>query len=357
MARVAVQALVLVALAWSVGSAGAVSRLLPRLYTAPILFDSGGLYRMNGDGSGLRALPGDRSAEARLSPDGKLIAFRCANGAGICVTDPHGRAVRQLTPTYADGGAFGQAWSPDSRRILFSRYGAAQGLYTVDLDSGIRRLTSTADENAAWSPDGRLIAFTRDQQIHVLNADGTQDRAVGRGLLPRWSPNARWLSFVVPSYGLFKVRPIGGRPVLLVEDFSVDSYNWSPDGRMIAFAAEGNVTACCGATRIGLVTSTGRGPWWLTQARGDTNSVVIYQDSPTWAPSGKRLAFVRVSVDYAQSKSDPDVTTEIWSMDANGRHKHRLTSRQHQFQQQDHQNLTWAPSSTNEHHDRSFGND
>ena len=272
-------------------------------------------------------------------------------------------SVRQLTPPVADGGAFGPAWSPDSRTIVFSEYGAAEGLYTVDPDKGIRRLTSGADKDAVWAPDGRRIAFTRepqpnDDRVHILSADGTHDRALGRGSLPRWSPDGRWLSFVLSDYGLFKVRSTGGRPIPLAPDVQVDSYNWSPNGRMLVLAAGADVNVCCGVTQIGLVTSTGKGPWWLTKARGSyTDEFVTYQDSPVWSPTGKRLAYIRVGVDYTQSNTDPDVTTEIWSMDTNGRHRRRLTSRRHQARSRDHQYLTWAPSSTNEQHDRSFGND
>ena len=83
------------------------------------------------------------------------------------------------------------SWSPDGRRIAFHRRSAVLDVVNAD-GSGQQNLTSGS--YPAWSPDGRRIAFVRADNKHhvgvyVMNADGTEQRRLGRyGTDPRWSP-------------------------------------------------------------------------------------------------------------------------------------------------------------------------
>ena len=63
--------------------------------------------------------------------------------------------------------------------------------------SGQRRLTRTPAANESspsWSPDGRKIAFTREAganfELYVMNADGSGERR----LTPN-SPVDRWIAY------------------------------------------------------------------------------------------------------------------------------------------------------------------
>src|SRR5262249_49990592 len=88
---------------------------------------------------------------------------------------------------------------------------------------------------------------------------------------------------------------------------------WSPDGREIAFARSrtdaGNYPGQTGPAQIYVVNADGTDVRRLTSA-GDN-------DSPAWSPDGKRIAFDR---------GPCCVANDVYVMDADGRHQHRLTT-------------------------------
>src|SRR5919202_833836 len=77
------------------------------------------------------------------------------------------------------------------------------------------------------SPDGAQIVYTRrwtdkmndkyEDEVWIMNADGTRNRFLVRGSQPRWSPDGQQLAYamLVPSTQQFKInmpqRPAGAR--------------------------------------------------------------------------------------------------------------------------------------------------
>src|SRR5262249_7982835 len=140
---------------------------------------------VNSDASGLRQLAGGDAyyTRPRWSPDRRRLVFsRNADGSPseILVIDVDGKGG---TVRLAEGGF--PAWSPDGTKIVFSSNGGAPprsaGIYVMNADgTGVRQLTSPNDAhqcsegasaedlNADWSPDGKRILFERD-----FNTDDT----------------------------------------------------------------------------------------------------------------------------------------------------------------------------------------
>ena len=153
------------------------------------------LMRMRRDGSGLETLTEgpDNAGFPSCSPDGQRIVYRqwSAQGAGgLRILDLRDRSVRVLTDGYDNL----PDWSPDGRRIAFTRRlpDGNFDCFTIRPDgSGLQRLTTSGsnDAHAIWTPDGKLLwnsgaygfkdeaalydnNFQPYGQIWIMNADG-----------------------------------------------------------------------------------------------------------------------------------------------------------------------------------------
>ena len=153
----------------------------------------GGEPRLVAGGPNDEAMP-------RWSPDGSRIAFLSDDGTGMNVysVPPTGGARRRIAQThlqYLDrftsiGAVGSQPWSPDGRRLVFSRLEPTQSvaLWTVEIESGHEaRLTAppagASDWRGAWSHDGKWIAFSRSatgssSNVYLVPASGGEPRAV-----------------------------------------------------------------------------------------------------------------------------------------------------------------------------------
>jgi Tol biopolymer transport system component len=159
----------------------------------------------------------------RWSPDGSRIAFLSDDGTGMNVywVPPTGGARRKIAQThlqYLDrftsiGAVGSQPWSPDGRRLVFTRLEPTNSvaLWTTDIESGQEaRLTSppagASDWQGAWSHDGKWIAFNRlstgsPSTLYVVSASGGEphavlpDKTVGRAAAT-WSLDDHYLLFV-----------------------------------------------------------------------------------------------------------------------------------------------------------------
>ena len=115
---------------------------------------------------------------------------------------------------------------PRDRIVAYTAEAAgARQLFTLSLRGGYP-IQLTASEKPVcdpqWSPDGRRLAFVRDDEIWVVEADGSRLTRVvakpGGGRDPRWSPDGRRLAFVSRRRGWSQVWlidapvPRRGRP-------------------------------------------------------------------------------------------------------------------------------------------------
>jgi Tol biopolymer transport system component len=207
------------------------------------------IYVINTDGSDEHQLVDTefRTLHPDWHPDGTMLSFDTEfNLEGdIYVVNADGSGLQRLIE---DG--FWADWSPDGTQIVFaSKRDGNVEIYVADADgSNQRRLTDNRqlDYFPAWSPDGRRIAFSRveTKQIYVMNADGSDQQQLTHqrnAENPSWSPDGTQIAFQSSSEGSFEIYSIDADPALqgngglgprrLTKNTAADLWpSWGPAG-------------------------------------------------------------------------------------------------------------------------------
>ena len=97
------------------------------------------------------------------------------------------------------------------------------------------------------SPDGTQVVYVADaigsshSDLHALAIDTGARISLtnngGRLVLPRWSPDGKWIAFGRRDHGLFLVSPLGGQERKILEWAQFSDFCWMPDGRRILYAS------------------------------------------------------------------------------------------------------------------------
>ncbi len=159
----------------------------PDLHGDLIVFTSeGDLWTVNVNGGSAHRLTSDpgREAFARISPDGKTVAY---SGDSEGPTDVYTMPLQGGMPQRRtwDGDARPVGWSADGRLMLStSRYSTLPGTEIVELDnSGVQNLLPLAQAaQASYSTDGHTLFFTRwyAQPSHTKRYKGGTAESIWR---------------------------------------------------------------------------------------------------------------------------------------------------------------------------------
>jgi TolB protein len=276
------------------------------------------------DGSGLRALthPGPKTVDinAVISPDGSQVVFERERPSGPSVVGMVGATgrgehivpLRCISPC---AGAQDPGWTPDGRRIVFTRIigpfdgpgGAARSavLYTARPDgTGMRRLSPPGidgvyeDGFARFAASGKYLIFARNRNqpfvvaIFRMRPDGSHVQR-----LTPWRLNAD-----VPDVSLAAHGPT--KDLVVFETFAHGPPKGAQSNIATVPATCHPLAACIRDIRY--VTHNVPGPHTTF--------------NPAWSPGGKQIAFTNAIF----SPGKPPIG-DIWTMRPNGHARQRVS--------------------------------
>ena len=212
------------------------------------------------------------------------------------------------------------SWSPDARSIAYTSYRSGfPDVYISNIYQGTMAvpLKGTANNQnwlPAFSPDGSQMAFTTNRdgnsEIYIANRDGSNPRRLTNhpniDTSPTWSPTGTQISFVSDRGGMPSVYVMGldGLNLRRLSFENSDRPTWSPAPyNEIAYTAR---------------TGPGYDIKVLNLAAGETRQLTFGEgsnESPTWAPNGRHLAFMSTRAGNSQ----------IFTVDRDGKNIRQLT--------------------------------
>ena len=267
----------------------------------------------------------------RITPGHEIQMVACADLGGPLVDRNAAPPTADCLPSAAaspqpDPGtwlAFSAAVNNNSDIYLLNVDSVQQGK-----DPIAKRLTTdpAADFDPTWSPDGSRIAFRSQRdgndEIYVMNANGTCQMNITHNSLADWSPDGTQIAFS-RFFGdnsftdIALIRPDGSGLKRLTTAHG-EYPAWSPDGTKIAFAS-----ARDGNYEIYVMNADGS-----DQTRLTNNPA--YDMSPTWSPDETRIAFdtQRDHFPPAETGIGPEFEIDVLSVD--GSNDLQLTNNNHE---------------------------
>jgi dipeptidyl aminopeptidase/acylaminoacyl peptidase len=299
-----------------------------------------------------------RVGNPALSPDGREAVYAVTNydeekdkgEADLYLVATSGGEPRRLTSMA--GNESEPAWSPDGRYIAFvAKRGEdkASQLYVIPTDGGEAVKVGDIPTGVAtprWFPDSSRIAFISrvwpDLTDWQKAKERLEERDKAKSKAQAWDrvPVTYWDHFIDDRQAhLFSIAREGGAPTAITlgtgfelsrRETGASSYDISPDGAEIAFAADTDPTGTDTNFDVIVVPAAGGAAMNLTTDNAANDS------EPSYSPDGRWLLYTRQLIKgfYADSR-------QAWLIDRRDDSRRRLAADWDRSLE----DFTWAPDS------------
>ena len=245
-------------------------------------------------GKSIKLTNGEKGESApQWSPDGTRIAFLADRdkGAQIWLIHADGGEAEKLTSE--ENGVQGFRWSPDSKQLAFITRDTPKDKEAREKKKKDKFDTITVDRDLNYAHLWTINVETKDKKRLTEGEFSVQT--------PQWSPDGKWLAYAASKAGaqesiftdisedrnsdIFVVAATGGATRKLTTNPSADANpQWSPDGKWIAYAASTDGWAA--KTDVMLLGVDGGMPKNLTASFIESAGGGL-----SWSPDGKTLYF------------------------------------------------------------------
>jgi eukaryotic-like serine/threonine-protein kinase len=209
------------------------------------------LWIMAGDGSNTRELTaGSNDILPRVSPDGRYVAFVSSSSGAFQVwrIGIDGSAPVQLTnsPTNDKASASSLDFMPDGKWLLYTRSGPDWGIWKVPVDGGdpVRLNDVRYAKYPAVSPDGKWLAYVYPASggfrlaVMAVDGSGTQHTFEVATRCVRWSPDSRSMLYINNDGRVSNIwsQSLSGGAPKQITHFTSDlmrSFDLSRDGKQL----------------------------------------------------------------------------------------------------------------------------
>jgi dipeptidyl aminopeptidase/acylaminoacyl peptidase len=275
------------------------------------------------------------ASEVQISPDGRktLIALTVVDKeknkyrSHLWLMDLQSQELRQFT--FAEVSDHSPRWSPDGKRIAFVRSKDKRTqIWVMPADGGeaypLTQLEEGSISSLVWSPNGKRLAFT----FRPSHPDWTQEARKKREESGKSNPPRviTRLWYKLDGAGFIDTRQhiwlcdakTGQAKQLTHGEYDDESPTWSPDGKQIAFISNRSDDPDEKPYEMDI--------WWISSQGGKLHKIKTppgYKVALSWSPNGRWIAYTG-----QESQEDPWVPRHdrIWLVSPKGGDARCLTA-------------------------------